>query len=79
MMSALVGGSDDRILGFAMIGADAGEVIAAVQIAMLADLPYSKLRNAVLAHPTMAEGLGSLFSNVPPRSIRQVTPKKVRR
>jgi pyruvate/2-oxoglutarate dehydrogenase complex dihydrolipoamide dehydrogenase (E3) component len=66
-MKALVGASDDRILGFAMIGAEAGEVLAAVQTAMLADLPYPKLRDAILAHPTMAEGLGSLFSNVPPQ------------
>jgi pyruvate/2-oxoglutarate dehydrogenase complex dihydrolipoamide dehydrogenase (E3) component len=69
-MKALIGGSDDRILGFTMIGADAGEVMAAVQTAMLADLPYSRLRDAILAHPTMAEGLGSLFSNVPPRSVQ---------
>ena len=75
-MKALVAGSDDRILGFAMIGAEAGEVVAAVQMAMLADLPYPRLRDAILAHPTMAEGLGSLFSNVPPRSVRQVTPKR---
>src|SRR4030095_11529913 len=74
-MKALVGGSDDRILGFTMIGAEAGEVMAAVQTAMLADLPYSRLRDAILAHPTMAEGLGSLFSNVPPRSVQQLTPK----
>ena len=57
-MKVLVGGSDDRILGFTMIGAEAGEVMAAVQTAMLADLPYPRLRDAVLAHPTMAEGLG---------------------
>ena len=69
-MKALVGVSDDRILGFTMIGAEAGEVMAAVQTAMLADLPYPRLRDAALAHPTMAEGLGSLFSNVPPRSAR---------
>jgi pyruvate/2-oxoglutarate dehydrogenase complex dihydrolipoamide dehydrogenase (E3) component len=74
-MKALVGGSDDRILGFTMIGAEAGEVMAAVQTAMLADLPYLTLRDAILAHPTMAEGLGSLFSNVPPRSVEEVTPK----
>jgi pyruvate/2-oxoglutarate dehydrogenase complex dihydrolipoamide dehydrogenase (E3) component len=66
-MKVLVGGSDDRILGFTMIGAEAGEVMAAVQTAMLAGLPYSTLRDAVIAHPTMAEGLGSLFSNVPAR------------
>ena len=52
-------------LGFTMIGAEAGEVVAVVQTAMLADLPYTALREAVLAHPTMAEGLGSLFSTVP--------------
>jgi pyruvate/2-oxoglutarate dehydrogenase complex dihydrolipoamide dehydrogenase (E3) component len=66
-MKALVG-SDDRILGFTMIGAEAGEVMTVVQTAMLAGLPYSTLRDAVIAHPTMAEGLGSLFSNVPARS-----------
>jgi pyruvate/2-oxoglutarate dehydrogenase complex dihydrolipoamide dehydrogenase (E3) component len=65
-MKALVGARDDRILGFTMIGAEAGEVAAAVQMAMLADLPYPVLRDAVLAHPTMAEGLGPLFANVPP-------------
>jgi pyruvate/2-oxoglutarate dehydrogenase complex dihydrolipoamide dehydrogenase (E3) component len=64
-MKALVGG-DDRILGFTMIGAEAGEVVAVVQTAMLANLPYPAMRDAVLAHPTMAEGLGPLFSNVPP-------------
>jgi pyruvate/2-oxoglutarate dehydrogenase complex dihydrolipoamide dehydrogenase (E3) component len=75
-MKALVAGSDDRILGFAMIGAEAGEVMAVVQTAMLADLPYPKLRDAILAHPTMAEGLGSLFANVPPRAVQQITPKQ---
>ena len=58
-MKVLVGASDDRILGFTMVGAEAGEVMAVVQTAMLADLPYTGLRDAVLAHPTMAEGLGS--------------------
>jgi pyruvate/2-oxoglutarate dehydrogenase complex dihydrolipoamide dehydrogenase (E3) component len=66
-MKALVATRDDRILGFTMIGAEAGEVMAVVQTAMLGGLPYTGLRDAVLAHPTMAEGLGSLFSNVPPR------------
>jgi pyruvate/2-oxoglutarate dehydrogenase complex dihydrolipoamide dehydrogenase (E3) component len=74
-MKALIGDSDDRILGFTMIGAEAGEVMAVVQTAMLADLPYSKLRDAILTHPTMAEGLGPLLSNVPPRSVQKVTPE----
>jgi pyruvate/2-oxoglutarate dehydrogenase complex dihydrolipoamide dehydrogenase (E3) component len=65
-MKALVG-TDDRILGFTMIGSEAGEVMAAVQTAMLARLPYQQLRDAVIAHLTMAEGLGPLLANVPPR------------
>src|SRR5262249_10944131 len=69
-MKALVGDSDDRILGFSMIGATAGEVMAAVQTAMLAGLSYSNLADADFAHPTMAEGLSSLFSNVPPRAVQ---------
>jgi pyruvate/2-oxoglutarate dehydrogenase complex dihydrolipoamide dehydrogenase (E3) component len=66
-MKVLVSGSDDRILGFTMIGSEAGEVMAAIQTAMLAELPYPRLRDAVIAHLTMAEGLGFLLANVPPR------------
>jgi pyruvate/2-oxoglutarate dehydrogenase complex dihydrolipoamide dehydrogenase (E3) component len=66
-MKVLVGSNDDRILGFTMIGADAGEVMATMQTAMLAGLPYPKLRDAVIAHLTTAEGLGLLFGNVPDR------------
>jgi len=65
-MKALIG-SDDRILGFTMIGAEAGEVMTVVQTAMLAGLPYQRLRDAVIAHLTMAEGLGPFLANVPPR------------
>lgn len=64
-MKALLDTKSDRILGFTMLGADAGEVIAVVQTAMLAGLPYTGLRDAILTHPTMAEGLNVLFSNVP--------------
>ncbi len=65
-MKVLVGVKDDRILGFTMIGSEAGEVMAAIQTAMLADLPYTKLRDAVFAHLTVAEGLGPLLESVPP-------------
>jgi hypothetical protein len=65
--SSWVAADGDRILGFTMFGADAGEVMAVVQTAMLAGMPYTGLRDAILAHPTMAEGLGGLFSNVPAR------------
>ncbi|MGO7017082.1 FAD-dependent oxidoreductase [Rhizobium leguminosarum] len=67
-MKVLVAADDDRILGFTMIGSEAGEVMAVVQTAMLASLPYQKLRDAVIVHLTVAEGLGPLFANVPPRS-----------
>jgi pyruvate/2-oxoglutarate dehydrogenase complex dihydrolipoamide dehydrogenase (E3) component len=68
-MKVLVSDNDDRILGFTMIGSEAGEVMTAVQTAMLADLPYPRLRDAVITHLTMAEGLGRLLSNVPARSL----------
>jgi pyruvate/2-oxoglutarate dehydrogenase complex dihydrolipoamide dehydrogenase (E3) component len=62
-MKALIG-DDDRILGFTMIGSEAGEVMTAVQTAMLGGLAYQRLRDAVIAHLTMAEGLGPLLSNI---------------
>ena len=65
-MKALVDSHGDRILGFTILGPEAGEVVAAVQTAMLAGLPYTGLRDAILTHPTMAEGLTTLFASVPP-------------
>jgi pyruvate/2-oxoglutarate dehydrogenase complex dihydrolipoamide dehydrogenase (E3) component len=67
-MKVLVGAKDDRILGFTMIGSEAGEVMAAMQTAMIAELPYQKLRDAVISHLTVAEGLGPLLSRVPRRT-----------
>jgi pyruvate/2-oxoglutarate dehydrogenase complex dihydrolipoamide dehydrogenase (E3) component len=74
-MKVLVGADDDRILGFTMIGAEAGEVMTAVQTAMLAGLPYMRLSDAVIAHLTMAEGLGFLLPGVPPRSEKRSMSK----
>jgi pyruvate/2-oxoglutarate dehydrogenase complex dihydrolipoamide dehydrogenase (E3) component len=74
-MKVLVGADDDRILGFTMIGAEAGEVMAVVQTAMLAGLPYTRLRDAVIAHLTMAEGLGFVLAAVPPRSDKRSVSK----
>jgi pyruvate/2-oxoglutarate dehydrogenase complex dihydrolipoamide dehydrogenase (E3) component len=67
-MKVVVGGDNDRILGFTMVGSQADEVVAAMQVAILANLPYQKLRDAVITHPTIAEGLGLLLSNVPRRA-----------
>jgi len=72
-IKVLVGATDDRILGFTMIGSEAGEVMAVMQTAMLADLPYQKLRDAVISHLTIAEGLGPLLANVPP--LAQARPQ----
>jgi len=74
-MKVLVSAQDDRILGFTMIGSEAGEVMAVIQTAMLAGMPYSTLRDAIFAHSTMAEGLGFLLANVPGRNVQQATPQ----
>ena len=68
-MKAIVSASDDRVLGFTMIGADAGEVLAVVQTAIMAGLPYTELREAAIAHLTFAEGLGPLFASILERAV----------
>ncbi len=64
-MKALVDVGTDRILGFTVFGVEAGEIMASVQIAMIAGLPYKALRDAILTHPTLLEGLIPLFSATP--------------
>jgi pyruvate/2-oxoglutarate dehydrogenase complex dihydrolipoamide dehydrogenase (E3) component len=64
-LKCLVEAERDRILGFTAFGAGAGEIMAAVQVAMIAGLPYTGLRDAVLTHPILFEGLISLFSSPP--------------
>jgi pyruvate/2-oxoglutarate dehydrogenase complex dihydrolipoamide dehydrogenase (E3) component len=61
-LKCLVEPDSDQILGFAAFGVGAGEIMGCVQIAMLGAMPYTVLREAVLAHPTIPEGLISLFS-----------------
>ncbi|HEY4050529.1 MAG TPA: FAD-dependent oxidoreductase [Acidobacteriaceae bacterium] len=62
-VKALVEADSDRILGFTAFAVGAGEILAAVQIAMIAGLPYTALRDGVLTHPTLVEGLIPLFSS----------------
>jgi pyruvate/2-oxoglutarate dehydrogenase complex dihydrolipoamide dehydrogenase (E3) component len=64
-LKALVEMDGDRILGFAGFAVDAGETMSSVQIAMIAGLPYTALREAILTHPTLVEGLNFLFAAVP--------------
>jgi len=77
-LKALVSTENDEILGFTGVGAEAGELMAAVQTVMLAKQPYTVLRDAILAHPTMAEGLTVLFAAVPARSTARLVPPEQR-
>jgi pyruvate/2-oxoglutarate dehydrogenase complex dihydrolipoamide dehydrogenase (E3) component len=72
-MKALVDLRNGLVRGFTMIGPEAGEVVAVVQMAMLCGRPYTTLRDAIITHPTMAEALGALFSNVKQAKIEEGT------
>jgi pyruvate/2-oxoglutarate dehydrogenase complex dihydrolipoamide dehydrogenase (E3) component len=63
-MKMLIDQSSDRILGFTVFGTEASELIATVQTAMLGGLPFTALRDALFTHPTAAEGLTVLLTNV---------------
>jgi pyruvate/2-oxoglutarate dehydrogenase complex dihydrolipoamide dehydrogenase (E3) component len=64
-LKALIEIDGDRILGFTAFGVDVGEVLSSVQIAMMGGLPYTALRDAILTHPTLVEGLIPLFTSAP--------------
>lgn len=64
-LKALVDVPSDRILGFTALAVDGGEIMASVQTAMMARLPYTALRDGIWAHPTLVEGLIPLFSSAP--------------
>ncbi len=65
-MKCLISSETDEILGFSMLGERAGEVMTILQTAMLGRIPFTILRDAILAHPTIAEGLNMLFGAVKP-------------
>lgn len=62
-LKALVETRSDRILGFTACGVSAAEIMTSVQIAMSAGVPYTMLRDTILTHPTLVEGLFPLFSS----------------
>jgi pyruvate/2-oxoglutarate dehydrogenase complex dihydrolipoamide dehydrogenase (E3) component len=64
-LKVLIEAEGDQILGFTGFGWDAGEMMAAVQVAMIGKMPYTTLRDVIFTHPTMAEGLISLLAKVP--------------
>jgi pyruvate/2-oxoglutarate dehydrogenase complex dihydrolipoamide dehydrogenase (E3) component len=63
-MKAVIDAETERILGCAILGIEGGEIMAMIEIAMMGNLPYTALRDAVFAHPTLAESLNTLFSTV---------------
>ena len=71
LIKMLVDTESDRVLGFTAFGTEASEMMAAVQTAMLGGLPYTVLRDAIFAHPTVAEGLVFLLASVPAKVMQK--------
>jgi pyruvate/2-oxoglutarate dehydrogenase complex dihydrolipoamide dehydrogenase (E3) component len=63
LMKAVIDAESEQILGFTMLGIEGGEIMSAVQMAMMGGLPYTALRDGVFAHPTLAESLNNLFAS----------------
>lgn len=63
-MKALVDPKSDQILGCAILGVQGGEIMAMIEIAMMAKLPYTALRDGIFTHPTLSEGLNTLFASL---------------
>ena len=74
-MKILIEAESDKILGFTMFGTDAGELMATMQMAILSGTPYTTLRDAIIAHPTMSEGFVFLLQSVPEK-IPKSGPKR---
>jgi pyruvate/2-oxoglutarate dehydrogenase complex dihydrolipoamide dehydrogenase (E3) component len=64
MMKVLVDPKSRRLLGAAVLGIEGGEIMAALQLAMMGNVPYDRIRDAVFAHPTLAESLNNLFATL---------------
>jgi len=63
VMKVMVDADTQQILGAAILGLEGGEIMAMLQIAMMGKVPYPVLREAVFAHPTLAESLNNLFGS----------------
>jgi pyruvate/2-oxoglutarate dehydrogenase complex dihydrolipoamide dehydrogenase (E3) component len=67
-MKAIVDAQTDQILGAAILGIEGGEIMSAIEIAMMGKLSYTALRDGIFAHPTLAESLNNLFTAMDSRS-----------
>ena len=65
-MKAVVDADTGLILGAAVLGIEGGELMAALELAMMGKLPHTVLRDAVFAHPTLAEAFNNLFTTLVP-------------
>jgi pyruvate/2-oxoglutarate dehydrogenase complex dihydrolipoamide dehydrogenase (E3) component len=63
-MKALVDADTKQILGCAILGLEGGEIMAIIQVAMMGKLPYTALKEAIFTHPTLAEGINTLFATI---------------
>src|ERR1700688_1427272 len=62
-MKAIVDADTDQILGAAVLGIEGGEIMSMLQLAMMGKIPFTTLRDAIFAHPTLAESLNNLFTH----------------
>jgi pyruvate/2-oxoglutarate dehydrogenase complex dihydrolipoamide dehydrogenase (E3) component len=60
-MKAIVDADTNQILGAAILGIEGGEIMSALEIAIMGKVPYTTLRDGTFAHPTLAESLNNLF------------------
>ncbi len=63
-MKAVVDADTKQILGCAILGLEGGEIMSVFEMAMIGHVPYTTLRDAVFAHPTLSESLNNLFSSM---------------
>jgi pyruvate/2-oxoglutarate dehydrogenase complex dihydrolipoamide dehydrogenase (E3) component len=66
-MKAIVDAGTRQILGCAILGVEGGEIMSMLQVAMMGKVPYPLIKEAVFAHPTLAESLNNLFMTLDPR------------
>ena len=66
-MKAVVDAKTQQILGCTVLGVEGGEIMSMLQIAMMGKLPYPAIKEAIFAHPTLAESLNNLFMTLDPR------------
>jgi pyruvate/2-oxoglutarate dehydrogenase complex dihydrolipoamide dehydrogenase (E3) component len=66
-MKAIVDRKTEQILGCTILGIEGGEIMSMLQIAMMGKIPYTVIKEAVFAHPTLAESLNNLFMTLDPR------------